>query len=324
MRKKGLLTTAAILLVLMLSTGCGNQNTGTVSPSSTPTPSAQPSAEPSSSVSPAEDTQKMILDAFQALLSTPGNEKTAITAMRQDASKLTPENADQLILNFEAYQKEAVTKGAVVSGALVDLIQKFASEPYDERILNDLSQIANLDLKNALQAVFDKGYKLIVPEGNYEAVINYAVYEDAAVYGSPDIAAYIEIMARESSERMSEDAAIRVTIDEVFARALRSERFIKAYPDSFKIDQVKERYTIYLFACFFGQDNTPAFDYATGKLDQEFLDSYKKAAESGTDSAIVKATGEYLQVLEDNGYTLTAAVTEYRKAMTDKLKAVTA
>jgi hypothetical protein len=331
MQKKWLLLTAAILLVALLVSACGKKNAGGASPSPSdapPTASAE-TTEPSLSPSPSPDTtpggsaaseeeQKAILDIFKALLKTPGNEKAAITALRKDISKLSPENANQMILSFEAYQED-VNPSTLFSQELMNLIQA-SEEPYNEKTLNDLSKITDADLRNALQVIFDRGYKIIVPEGMYEAVIDYDVYKAAEEYVTPDIAAYIGIMAAESEQRMSEDAGIIIPIDEVLARALAAESFIITYHDSVKFDQVEQKYMNYVDAYFFGQNNTPAFDYFTKKLNQEFLDSYTKAAAGGKDSAIVKAAAQYLVILKDNDYTLTAAVTDYRKNLTNGLK----
>lgn len=326
MNRKWLLISTVLLLVLVFGAGCSNKDAGGAVPSNTVPPTTAspdavtPSAEASGSPTPSEDTQKPILDAFQELLKTPGNEKQAIDQIRKDISKLSPENADQMILYFEAYQNNAKMQGTVLSEELIKMIQTTAVEPYNEKVLNDLSNVTNTDLKSALQAVLDKGYKIIVPEGMYEAVINYDVYKDVEKYVSPDIAAYIEIMAKESESRMSEDAAIIIPIDEVFSRTLACEHFITTYPVSVKYDQVNQKYANYIDACFFGQNNTPAFDYTTHKLDQEFLDSYNKAVQSGKSSPLITALGEYMKILKENNNKLTTTVTEYRKSMTDRLK----
>ncbi len=332
MHKKWVAVTAGLLLTLIFAAGCSNKDTVGASPSNTIAPStpstetAQPSAGTSSSPSsspvqsPSDEGQKLILEEFQELLKTAGNEKAAITKMQQVVSTLSPEYANQMILAFEAYQMAAITQaGVMVDDELIKLIQK-APEPYNEKILNDLTKITDTDLKNALQAIFDKGYKIIVPEGMYDVIIDYGIYQDAGKSATPDIAAYIGIMATESDLRMLEDAAIIVPIDEVFARALASESFLITYPDSVKFDQVEQRYMNYVDTFFFGQNNTPAFDYETHKLNQEFLDSYTKAAKSGKDSTLVTAVNDYLAVLTDNDYTLTTVVTEYRKSITNGLK----
>jgi hypothetical protein len=325
MYRKWLSLTAGILLAIMIITGCSNKNSGTATPPGTTAPATAsaettaPGTEASASPSPSADMQKPIMDAFEALLKTSGNEKAAIAQMKQDVSKLSPENADQMILSLEAYQAEALKNPTIISDALIKLISG-SEEPYYEKTLNDLSKITDAELKAALQAVFERGYKIIVPEGMYEAVIDYGVYKDAAGYASPDIAAYIGIMASESEQRTSEDAAIIIPVDEVFARALAAERFIVTYSNSVKYDQIEQKYMNYVDTLFFGQNNTPAFDYMTKKLGQEFLDSYEKAAAGGGDSVIVTAISEYLEILNENDYTLTNAVTDYRDLMTRELK----
>jgi len=329
MRTKWFLMTAAILFLTVIGSGCGSKevnsslspdsDTPAITSPATSDPGAGSSAEPEGSKPPSEEAQQPIMDKYEALLNLQGNEKALIAKMRQDISKLSPDNANRMILSFEAYQKETLAQGTVLSSSLIELIGK-SNEPYNEKVINDLSKMTNPELKTLLQEVFDRGYKIIVPEGMYEAVIDYGAYKDVSEYASADIAVYIDIMAKESDGRMSTDAAIIIPIDEVFARAQAAERFMAAYPDSAVFGQVELRYMIYVDAWFFGQDNTPAFDNTTRELDQEFLDSYQNAVSSGGDSTIIAAAAEYLKILEENDYTLTNTVRDYRNSMTDELK----
>lgn len=331
MSKKWLPMIAGIMLITILAAGCTGKNTGGTSPSASPSPSASsetpqqtaepettPSASPDGSTAVSEEEQQAILDVFEALLKAPGNEKAALTEIGKDISKLSPENANLMLLGFEDYQNAALTDMSVLSDALIKMLET-SKTPYNEEALNDPTQITDENLKTAVQAVLDRGYKIIVPEGMYNAIVDYSVYKTAEKYVTPDIAAYIELMAKESESRMLEDAAIIISMDEVFSRTLSAESFISTYHDSARYDQVEQKYQNYVTTYFYGQNNTPAFDYVTKQLDQKFLDSYQKAAESGKDSAIVKAVGEYLKVLETNDYKLTGAVDDYRKSMTNSL-----
>jgi hypothetical protein len=323
MRIKALTAAMAALLVVTLAAGCGK--TGGTTPTDTGAPPSSSSPTASETPTPSntglsETEQKAILDAFGTLLKTPEKEKEALAELVKSLSKLSPENADKMLLAFEDYQNNAVNAGTPVTDTLVKLIQKNAGEPYNEKTLNDVSKIKDPDLKSALQALFDRGYKLIVPEGMHQAVVDYSAYKAFEPYVTKDIADYIEIKAMESESRALEDAAIIISIDEIYQRALACEGFIKAYPQSGKIEEIRRMYGSYVDSYFYGQNNTPAFDYETNKLTQEFLDSYKKAAAGSTDSPIAKAASDYLKVLGDNGYKLTDAVKADREQLTKSLK----
>lgn len=332
MYRKRLVVAAVIMLMILTVVSCGAKDpaaspSDTTTPATastdTPQPSAAPSASPSLSPSIAPtasmEEQEMILSLFDGLLNTPGKEKAALNAMGNDIKILSPEKANEMLLAFEAYQRKAISDRAVLSDNLIQLIEK-SPEPYNEKTLNDLSKITDNDLKTALQALFERGYKIIVPEGMYEAVIDYSAYTFAKEDVTQDIAAYIDIMAAESANRMAADAAILVPIDEVFDRAQAVQHFLTTYPSSAKYDEMHKRFGIYVDAWFFGLDNTPAFDTFSKKLKQTFLDSYQKVSGSGETDVLTRATVDYLEFLKENDYTLTATVRDYRKNMTNGLK----
>lgn len=296
-------------------TGCSSE----AIPSAAPQTSAAPQISHSGSALMTEEEQKAILSDFETLLQSDDAEKEAIQAILEQSPLLSPENASRMVMRFEEYQNRAISTEEIVSQDLVDLIQS-SNEPYNEKAINEVTEIQSAQLKTAVQGLFDRGYKIIIPEGNYQAVINYGVYKNFEDAVTADIGAYIEIMASESESRMSEDAGIIIPIREVLRRAQACESFLPLYPDSSKAAQVKSKYDGYVDAYFFGQNNTPAFDYFTNALQQEFLDSYRLAASESTGSAIAKAASEYLGILEKNDYSLTDAVKDYRKRMTDTLK----
>lgn len=329
--KKLLIVTAGVLFLLLLGAGCANTD-GAVTPSDTggqataSTSAGTSSDKPDESTAPSntglpEDEQKAVLTAFQTLLKSPGIEKEALSVLREKAALLSPENASQMVLYFETYQDAAVTQGTIVSEELVKLIPGGTKEPYNEKTLNDLSSVTSPELKNALQALFDRGYKLIIPEGNYQATVDYNVYREFKPYVTPDVSAYIDIAASESDSRALEDAALIIPVNEIYTRAVACDAFLETYPDSAKAERVKWLYNnFYVLTYFYGQNNTPAFAYDTNKLDQEFLDSYEKTAASGSGTRIAKATAEYLKVLEENSYKLTEAVKTYRDKLVSDLK----
>lgn len=257
---------------------------------------------------------------FLALLKTESAEKAAIADLKAKLPALTAENAARMVLAFEAYQNDVVMKGTAFGGDLVKLIQSSLAEPYNEKTVNDLSAVQAPELKNALQALFDRGYKIVIPEGNYQAVIDYGVYKSFENYLPPDLSAYIEIMASESEDRMAEDGGIRIPIHDVYTRARLTENFLQAFPESVKASQVAKKYDGYIDAYFYGLDNTPAFDYQTKQLEQEFLDSYRKVAADSTNSPLARAVSDYLKVLMDNGYKLTDTVDNYRESIVHTLK----
>jgi len=303
-----LLTTAALALLLA---GCGTAQSTQSTQSAQGTQSAQSTQETQSAQSDAE--QAKTLDAFGALLAKSGAEKDALAAMTRDMPGLSAENASAMLAEFEAYQEKELGNEDMISEELGAKLS--ASGLYSEADINDPEKIKDAGARDAVRDIIDRGYKIIVPEGMYQAIINYSVYRQFEEYVSGDDAAYIEIEAAESDARAYEDAGIVIPISELYARAAACGDFLEKRPQSQRAGTVKELYTAYIYSYFYGQDNTPAFDYTTKKLNQEFRDSYEAAAKD--DTPVGKAAAEYLAALEKNGYALTNDVSACR----DKLVA---
>ena len=159
---KRLIMCALFLLSLIFVVGCQDSGSGTAKASGSNATSASDTSAQGSQVD-SQASQDQIRASFEALLKNPGNEAAALEQMRQDLSKLSPENADQMILSFEAYQNTAISDLPDIS--LIKLMQTETEDPYNEERLNNPSSIQNTDLKNALQEFLNRGYKLIIPEG---------------------------------------------------------------------------------------------------------------------------------------------------------------
>ncbi|NLF80660.1 MAG: hypothetical protein GX572_05655 [Clostridia bacterium] len=265
--------------------------------------------------------QQAVVDNFMALLNRDAMEATAIGALEEHLALLAPEKLAQMALALEGYQKQQIEKGGIISQDLVDLIQERLDTPYLEQAINNAADIADPELQEAVQNLLERGYKIITPEGMYEPVINYDVYRAFVDYLPADIKDYIAIKAAESDQRLSSDAAIIIPIGELYSRLRQAEDFLLQHSGSNQYEAVKAMYDIYASAYFYGQNNTPAFDYATNKLKQEFLDSYQAAAADSGQSAVAQAVKDYLIVLEDNDYALSDALSQYRENLVRQLTA---
>ena len=300
MLKRAALTISAAVLICLCA-GCGATSNTT----------GQGSQTPQSAASDAEQTKT--IEGFKTLLSKGGVEKDALTEMSKDMPSLSKENAAAMLLAFEDYQEDALIQGTLVSDELAEKLHASMEMPYSEADLNNPDKIKDADAKAEVQTIADRGYKIIVPEGMYQAIIDYSAYRQFESSVTDDIAAYIEIEATESDNRTLEDAGIIIPISDVYARACACEDFLAEWPQSQRAETVTRLYKTYVDSYFYGQNNTPAFDYETKTLNQEFRDSYEAVAKD--DTAVGKATAEYLKVLEKNGYKLTDDVSAYRNTL---------
>jgi hypothetical protein len=297
---------AAVLLVCLCA-ACGANTAGSTSGNTSGSASAEKSAA------------RQAEEKFETLLKTPGNEKAALALLTENAGTWKAEKTSALLLKLEDYQLARVNAGDLIDAKLDALLQNSGGEMIQESALAAPEKIENAQVRQAVTALGERGYKIIAPEGMYQAIVDYSVYEKLADSLTPDIRAYAACMAAESDARSVEDAGLLISPAEVYARAKNCETFLKNWPDSRRATQVKTLYDGYVDDWFYGQNNTPAFGYDAGRLNDDFLESYRAAAKEKT--ALSDAAGKYLAVLEQNGWRLTDAVKTSRDTLTAQLKA---
>ena len=73
-----------------------------------------------------------------------------------------------------------------------------------------------------------------------------------------------------------------------------------------------------MFALF-GSNNTPLFSYETGEINGKAKIAFLQETWRTEDGKFSTLLSQYLKVLEENNYRLTAAVNEYRQNVADTL-----
>ncbi|MDQ0194338.1 hypothetical protein [Paenibacillus wynnii] len=180
-----------------------------------------------------------------------------------------------------------------------------------------LSVIKDSSIRSVLVEFRDKGYKIETSEGMYYPVMHYEGFKVFKPYIQKDIAAYIDIMAKESNKPSLFDAAIVISWDELIARSLAKESFIKKYPNSNRTASIKINLSVsYLL---YGSSNTPAYGYdKPTRIDPDLRKAYDSALSKGTgDSDILKMIDGLVKLLDKTNNVLTAEVEQY---IQDQLK----
>ncbi|MGI6574622.1 MAG: hypothetical protein ACOX3A_01930 [bacterium] len=262
-----------------------------------------------------EDTGKTVMEEFSQLIDNGAELSAVIDFIDGNIDQVSAGNASLMLDQLEKAQKE--------NQPLLDAkfysdesIQVKLMELYGPQLgfeLADAEQVEHEEVRALLLETRDTGYKVETAEGMFFPIIDYQFYQQYSSYVTADMQEYMEIMATESASVPAKDAALVIGWDEVLARALRQEKFIRLYPDSIKIEQVKELYAKYVSFTLFGLNNTPLFSYDSNTMVDEAQTAYLKAAGSNEDGGYIQLVREYLQVLEENNYRLTEAVDQYRK-----------
>jgi len=67
----------------------------------------------------------------------------------------------------------------------------------------------------------------------------------------------------------------------------------------------KEMYDCYLYIYLLGVDNSPTYDYETGRVCENVMDSYKYSMEKYKGTDFDSTMQEYINMLEQSGYVVT-------------------
>lgn len=302
--KKTTIVLFSILLIIGIVSGCTNKNANT-----------------NLMTGKSELEQRAIINSFNKLIQDGSNEKDVINFIKQNIASVSKENASTLVLGLEDLQKQKLAEeqkyfeGDKNAKPIIseEILKKAQKEIQGSFSMDMISNIKDVQLRNGLNDIKDRGYRIIAPEGMYNAVIDYNMYKQFESFVTLDIKDYIDILAVETDKRTQEDAALIISADQLLNRAISCESFIKKYPLSKRIKAVKDLCSTYLTYYLYGLNNTPAFNYQNKELIQNFKESYDKVMLNSTNSRIIKGLQQYIKVIVKNNYKLNDQVEKSRK-----------
>lgn len=293
-RRNQMIVTAALLIILSsLLNGCASK-----------------------APSPVQDTAKQeqaIMEKFTKMIEDQ-NSTAAQVVQYIDAnhSAVSKANAAVMVSGLEQKQKAglpAIEKrfadDEALQAALSRAHQKSGSADYT-------NAVEDTAIKERLEAAKNSGYKIETAEGMYYPVIDYEKYKQYQSNLTPDLAAYINIMAVESQQPPAKDAALRISWGELIKRALAQEKYIAEYGASPKAADIKMLLNKYAMFALYGTNNTPLFDYDTKQMAGEAQKGYLETAWDDKNGIFSKTLKEYVTVLKNNDYSLTEQVREFQ------------
>ncbi len=257
---------------------------------------------------------KIIMDEFNALLQKDNSEvKDVFEFVNKKIAAVTPQSASIMLNALENKQQAALIKMKDTYEA--DAIQqKLVKEFKGDLTDSSLQGIQDRETKELLLKTKSNGFKVETAEGFYFPVLDYSLYKQYHSNVTPDIAAYIDIMAIESDITPVKDAALMIGWEEIIKRGISQEKFIQEYHNSPKAADVKKLLKNYLVFALYGTNNTPLFQYEDKQMSPEAKEIYSHSTWSGSGSgSFSKIMVEYTVLVKNNNYNLTQEVDEYRK-----------
>ncbi len=273
-----------------------------------------------------KDRQESIMQKFNDLLQMEKGVKSVLDFINNNISIISEEKASQMISEFENLQRNHLSRleEQYYDNDLQKKIYKTYQNSFDLSKINDINELNKLDdheLKELLVETRNSGYKVETAEGMFFPIINYQFYQQYSTYLTTDMEEYVRIMSVESDQVPAKDAALVVGWNEVVNRALSQEEFIIQYPDSIKLDNIKELYNKYLTFIFYGLNNTPLFSYDLKMIETEAWKIYSELVKSNQarNSSLLESLNQFLKLLERNDYKLTDEVKNYRKRVVEDI-----
>lgn len=303
-------TISLIVIVILAVAGCSNKNAS---------PAPEPAQQQAIQTKAIQETA--LMDNFKALLQK--NEVTISEVMKyvdEHIVAVSPTNASTMVIELEQLQKNKLMKLQDKFGDS-EAVQKALIPIYKNGLTSQgIGSIQNQEVKDLLVESQNSGYKIETAEGMYFPVIDYTAYKKYHNAVTPDIAAFIDIMAVEAEKTPIKDAALMISWSEIIKRAQAQERFIKDYGNSAKVEDMRQLLKRYSVFAMYGANNTPLFSYDTKQMVATAKSTYLATAFDANQGAFSKMMKDYLVVLNKNDYQLTAEVQEYRNKASEEIR----
>lgn len=211
--------------------------------------------------------------------------------LRQNLSKMSFEEIDAAYISFrEFYYNEINQYNEQLETLYPDMLERM-NEP-DDKEMKELMAMLQLC-----------GSELLQSEGFFYVDQRYDYFKSIfSEHASSEMKEYLEIRSKELKEGFSEDAGLLITFEQLYDRVVVWEKFLADNPEFILNEEVKGMLSMYLSTLMTGMDNSPAFDYETGKLLTELQFIYSKAIQKNDNRNSTKVLRKYFDHLKANGF----------------------
>lgn len=220
--------------------------------------------------------------------------KTEVEALLKDAA---PEKANELYLNYIKENDSAVYILSNRKSKLLDIYVDFMQ--YDEKTgTNPLvipkehqQEIKNIESKGVEFWYVGEGYTTLRMNPDFY----YKMFNGKL---TPDYQRWLEFTTKEDKELYAADAGIIVPWKEIGDRILVREKFMKDFPKSKLVKDMKGQLKSYRWDYFDGEDNTPVFagyDETKDVMDEEIAKEYQRFMKANPTSETTKILKELLK-----------------------------
>lgn len=250
-----------------------------------------------------------LLNAFNDVISTksPYEAKVFLDQQMPTASELDSD----IMLTMYVDQQRAFLEG--YSEVIFDWpYQNALLDAYDKSYnLDQLSRQYSDEIMTFLKEIKRDGFLLNYHEGIITIYPDYNKLQDYETYVSESILEYINILSRESSEILSADGGLTISWEELSFRVLSTERYLVAYPNSIRYEEVFDLYKWYLDALLTGLPDTPIYYRNSNLIRNDVLQIYNKTIIHNTDTVTSAILKEYLGIIRSKNNKVDGEALDY-------------
>jgi len=163
----------------------------------------------------------------------------------------------------------------------------------------DPKRIMNQEVREIVEAAKDQGYYVASSEGMLYYLVDFTVFAKYRNYNTATMATLIEILAFDTLDPMTSDAALIVSGSTLAARTYYIEKKLEEYPSSPDMAPLAMRYKEYMFMLLYGVNNTPTFSYETNRLTDETMSLFEEV-KMLEDSYMSESVKEFRRIVEAN------------------------
>jgi hypothetical protein len=336
---KPVILLVSLFALSLVLTACGGETetppAAEVPPNEVEEPAVNPPDSNEGPEVPGDEAQKKTIDEFEDYISQyPGIEgaSTLATILEAQIESLTPAYADQMLSLFEGAQIKALEKDVnygAVSDALASKLfeQKAFTRDALEKFMANPASLGDQALADEIQGYREGYFTVETQEGMYYLVIDYDKYKAYLPKLGDWFAGYLDTMSKELSARTFNDAAMVISLDEMWDRVTTVEALLRTtdsgqLPDTLQASyQNLQHYFVMLMnAMIYGGNNTPVYAYDTDRMTEARIAFYK-AHEFSSETPLHDAFEAFKAAVEEEGYMLTDRVKAAREAVFDVVEA---
>jgi hypothetical protein len=175
-------------------------------------------------------------------------------------------------------------------------------------------KIVDLEITKFKRCLDMCGLILLRTEGENYVDVNYDYYYKLFKGRvSPALTDYLKIRKKELRQGFSVDAELIISFHQLYKRVITWENFNTKYPDFFNKEDAQINYATYLSTLITGLDNSPLFDYDTGRLFPEIYNLYLKIISRHDSLKSTRVIKEYYKLLKASDFKMPDQLDQFLK-----------